>query len=94
MKEVENMEELVQLDLDQVNKLLGVEAGRQLHTFINHSLLAQTGKKDSGREDIARVSERSVTTAASTKATGQPTSGQAESPETVQPIELEDESSD
>ena len=50
MKEVENMEDLVQLELDQVNKLLGVEAGRQLHTFINHSLLAPTSKRDTAKD--------------------------------------------
>lgn len=53
MKEVENMEELVQLELDQVNKLLGVEAGRQLHTFINHSLLAPTSKKEAAKNGAA-----------------------------------------
>ena len=51
MSQVENMEDLVQLDLEELNKLLGVEAGRQLHTFINHSLLKADNRSKPGLEN-------------------------------------------
>lgn len=88
------MEELVQLDLDQVNKLLGVEAGRQLHTFVNHSLLTQAGKKDSGRWDGAGVPDKDIAPVPERALTEHSANGQVESLESMQPIELEDESSD
>lgn len=56
MKEVDNMEDLVQLDLEGFNKYLGVEAGRQLHTFINHSLLARKKEKDSADNQVTETS--------------------------------------
>lgn len=39
MRNVQNLEELAQMDLAQLNALIGVEAGRALHTFFNHNLL-------------------------------------------------------
>jgi hypothetical protein len=36
---VENFETLTKLELEEMSKHLGVEVGRQLHTFVNHSLL-------------------------------------------------------
>ena len=45
MKNVENFEELSKMSLEDINRLIGVEAGRQLHTFLNHSLLRGKGKK-------------------------------------------------
>ena len=40
---IQNFETLTKLDLEEMNKHLGVEAGRQLHTFVNHSLLKPGG---------------------------------------------------
>lgn len=53
---IENFETLTRLELEEMNKHLGVEAGRQLHTFVNHSLL----KPDAGSSAPA---EKSATAA-------------------------------
>ena len=46
MEKLRNMEDLVSLDLKQLNDILGVEVGRQLHKFINHNLLASKEQND------------------------------------------------
>lgn len=80
----------MQLDLEQFNKYLGVEAGRQLHTFINHSLLkpAKKGDKEANGGIEKDDTAKSGPTEASAPA---PVSGQVG--EMLEPIEL-DESSD
>lgn len=90
MNKVDNMEDLVQLDLEQFNEYLGVEAGRQLHTFINHSLLktAKKGDKESNEAIEKEDTAKSGPTEASAPA---PVGGHVG--EILEPIEL-NESSD
>lgn len=52
--EVQNFETLTRLELEDMNKHLGVEAGRQLHTFVNHSLLKPNAISE-GKEKSAAV---------------------------------------
>ena len=46
MAKVNNIEELAKKSLEDLNAVIGVEAGRQMHTFLNSSLLTQQKKHD------------------------------------------------
>lgn len=92
MKKVDNMEDLVQLDLNAVNELVGVEAGRQLHTFINHSLLAPTSRNsDKQGADSAAQTGVDIETSAQNGSSAVRSRENTENPE---PIELDIEISD
>lgn len=39
MRKVENVEKLCEMELEELQELIGVEGGRALHSFIHHSLL-------------------------------------------------------
>lgn len=49
MQKVANMEELGALSLEELNKIIGVEAGRQLHTFLNYDLAKKKSMTRNGK---------------------------------------------
>jgi hypothetical protein len=51
MRKVNNMEELARCTLAELNEIIGVAAGRELHTFLNHSLLKSTQKTLQAEDD-------------------------------------------
>ena len=53
MAKVENMEELAKMSLEELNAVIGVEAGRQLHTFLNHSLLKQQKNQELPADEVS-----------------------------------------